>query len=197
MELRNLPWYGQLLVFLVIGGICCALFYYLHYSPTQDTIKSTIEKREKLEQEIRKAERAKEQRERIEEQLAANLKILEDLKGILPERKEISDILARIQNIVTNSRLRIMVFDPGNESRKEFYVEWPIKVSVEGSYHNLGIFFDQLSRLKKIFTVNNLSIIPLRTSGEGFTIKADFNATTYIYQEAAPTQKAAATRRRR
>jgi len=113
MELRNLPWYGQLLVFLVIGGICCALFYYLHYSPTQDTIKSTIEKREKLEQEIRKAERAKEQREKIEEQLAANLKILEDLKGILPERKEISDILARIQNIVTNSRLRIMVFDPG------------------------------------------------------------------------------------
>ncbi len=186
MELQNLPWYGQLGVFLLIGAICFGLFYYLHYSPTNDNIERVVEDREKIVLEIRKAEKARADRQKIEEQLAANQKILEDLKGILPERREIADILSRIQNIVTNARLRIMRFTPGKEVARDIYIEWPIVVSVEGSYHNLGIFFDQLSRLKKIFNVYNLNITPLSSTREGFTIKADFNATTYIYREAPP-----------
>ncbi len=30
---------------------------------------------------------------------------------------------------------------------KEFYQEWPINIDVEGTYHNLGMFFDRVGRL--------------------------------------------------
>ena len=46
MELQNLPWYGQLLVFLVVGAVLFGIFYFVVYSPTQDEITSIVDQSE-------------------------------------------------------------------------------------------------------------------------------------------------------
>ena len=58
MDIQNLPWYGQLLVFLVVGVVFFGIFYFIVYSPTQDEISSIVVQSEKLQEEIRKAERS-------------------------------------------------------------------------------------------------------------------------------------------
>lgn len=195
MELQSLPWYGQFAVFLVIGAVVMGIFYYVHYSPNQDTIKILETQIEDLDIEIRKAEREEKKLKQIQEELEAKRAVLEKLKAILPEKSEISQILKNIQSIIQNVKLEIVNFAPRGEQRREVYIEKPINISVEGNYHNLGIFFDQLSKIKKIFTVDNLNIRPFTRMSRDFTIQASFTAITYLYRETATGTTT--TRRRR
>jgi type IV pilus assembly protein PilO len=189
MDIQNLPWYGQLLVFLVVGVVLFGIFYFIVYSPNQDEISSIIVQNEKLQEEIRKAEKNESKLKKLEEEKASNEAILEDLKGILPEKQEVSQILRKIQAIASNARLKTSTFTFNNESKRDIYLEWPIVISLEGNYHNLGMFFDQVARLKKIFTIDGLHISPLNSLSYDYTIKASFTATTYIYSENAAIRK--------
>jgi type IV pilus assembly protein PilO len=199
MDLQSLPWYAQFLVFLLIGGILFGIFYMLHYSDGQTMIENLDRQIEKLEVDIRKAEKKERLLKQIKEEKEAKEKVLEVLKGILPEEKEIAQILRRVQGIITSSRLKIQKWATNKDQRKEVYTEVPISISLDGNYHNLGQFFDQLSRLKKIFTVNGLSISPITKMTSIYTIKASFTASTYTYQQAkaAPAKKKAPQRRRK
>jgi type IV pilus assembly protein PilO len=191
MEIQNLPWYGQLLVFLLVGAVLFGIFYFVIYSPTQDEIASIVAQSEQLQEEIRMAERNQDKLKKLEEEKALNEKILEDLKGILPEKKEVSQILRKIQAIASNARLKTSAFTFGAEVNREIYLEWPIRISLEGNYHNLGIFFDQVSRMKKIFTIDGLNLAPLASLSYDYTITASFTATTYIYHENVAPRPAA------
>lgn len=196
MDIQNLPWYGQLLVFLVVGVVFFGIFYFIIYSPTQDEISAIVVQSEKLQEEIRKAEKNESKLKKLEEEKASNAAILEDLKGILPEKQEVSQILRKIQAIASNARLKTGTFVFNNEVRRDIYLESPIAISLEGNYHNLGLFFDQVARLKKIFTIDGLRITPLHSLSYDYTIKASFTATTYIYSEAIAAKKAGGKRAR-
>lgn len=190
MDIQNLPWYGQFLVFLVVGVVFFGIFYFIVYSPTQDEIGSIVAQSGKLLEEIRKAEKSESKLKKIEEEKANNEAIMEQIKGILPETQEVSQILRKIQAIASNARLKTGTFTFSNESKRDIYMEWPIAISLEGNYHNLGLFFDQVARLKKIFTIDGLHISPLNNLSSDYTVQATFTATTYIYNEAAAVRKA-------
>lgn len=195
MELQSLPWYAQFLVFLLIGGIVFGIFYMLHYSDGQALIESLDNQIETLEIEIRKAEKKERQLQQIKEEKEAKEKILEKLKEVLPEEKEIAQILRKIQGIITSARLKIQRWVTNKDMRKEIYTQVPINISLDGNYHNLGQFFDHLSRLRKIFTVDGLRITPISRMTSIYTIKASFTASTYTYQAAAAVKKTAPRRR--
>jgi type IV pilus assembly protein PilO len=195
MDLQSLPVYGQFLVFLLIGGILFGIFYMVYYSDGESRIETLQSQIDSLEREIKKAEKKEMQLKQIKEEKEAKEKVLDKLKEILPEKKEISQILRRVQSIISGARLKIQRWTTQNEKRHEIYVEVPIAITLDGNYHNLGIFFDQLSKLKKIFTVNNLNIRPLPKMTSTFTVKASFTASTYTYRERKPRGRGRGKRR--
>jgi len=197
MDLQSLPWYGQLGVYLIIGAVLFGFFYYLHYSPTSKTIDRTETDLEAVESKIRIAERQEGKLKQLKEEIANYEATLEELKLILPEESEVSQIIKKIQSIISSARLKIGKFAEQKKSTKKVYVEVPYSISLEGTYHNLGVFFDQLSRLQKIFTVNNLSIVPIKKKVSDYSITANFNTSTYIYKKSASKNKGKPKRRRR
>jgi type IV pilus assembly protein PilO len=72
----------------------------------------------------------------------------------------------------------------------EYYQEWPINVDVEGTYHNLGMFFDRVGRLSRLVNVGNLKIANQTTPRPSNTIKVSCVATTFVYVEASPSPAA-------
>jgi len=199
MELQNMPWYAQLLVFLLIGGIVFGIFYFAYYSDNQTRIAGITSQIDALENEIRGLERKKGKIKDMKAEVEAKKAVLEKLKEILPEKNEISLILKKIQSIITTARLDIQKWTTVGERAKEIYVEHPINIVVDGNFFNMGMFFDQLSKLKKIFTVANLKLTPLTRMTHTYTVKASFTALTYTFREktAASGSKSRTPRRRR
>jgi len=78
---------------------------------------------------------------------------------------------------------------------KEFYQEWPIAVEVEGTYHNLGFFFDRVGRLPRLVNVGNLKIKSQQKQTASNTINAACVATTFVYLETPPAPPPGAPRK--
>ncbi len=180
MELEDLPWYGQFLVFLLLGAVLLAFFYFLHYKGKGEEIDRMEQKIGTVEREIATAERKITQLQRIKKEIELKQAQLQQLKEILPEEKEIETILQKTVSIISNARLEMdSIKFPSPRRRDVVLMQVPLIVKLRGSFHNLGSFFDHLSKQKKIFTVSSLRIQPRRNTSKGFTISADFNASTY------------------
>ena len=62
--------------------------------------------------------------------------------------------------------LQERLFQPGSESRKDFYAELPIKMQLTGGYHEFGLFVSSIAALPRIVTLHDIEITRggLRTS---------------------------------
>jgi type IV pilus assembly protein PilO len=108
---------------------------------------------------------------------------LEVLKRILPPEKEMPDLMRRVQYLAAQSSLRVPKFNPGPPAQKDFYQEIPIRVDFDGTYHNLGAFFDRISRMSRLVNIGNVSIKAQTNPTINSTVMASAVATTYVYQE--------------
>lgn len=184
--MKNWPWYG----YVILGVIVLGLLFFLYYKPKNDELKSVRAERVKMEEEVTRLRAKKQQLDQIEAELESLNKTLRDLEAIIPLKKEISEILRRIQQLAYDSRLTIRRFAPRGEIDREFYSEWPIPIEITGSYHNLGIFFDRLSRFSRLFNVESFSIKSIPRQTEDETITSNFTAKTYIFLEESAAQPA-------
>ena len=117
-----------------------------------------------------------------------NLQVkLNDLLAILPTTPETGELLKWVKNLTDQSNLDLKRFNPQPLKAVEFYKEFPIQMEIEGDYHDLGVFFDRISKYSRIINVSNVNI-GARTQGKG-SINSNFTATTFVYDEKAAQQQ--------
>jgi type IV pilus assembly protein PilO len=177
--MKTWPWYGSLVLALIIF----ALVFFFYFKPKDQELKDLRTERQKIELEVRDLRIKKEQLVKIEAELVSLKAILKELEVIIPQKKEISEILRRIQQLAFDARLDILKFAPGGEIKKDFFAEWPIPIEVTGNYHNLAIFFDRLSLFDRIFNVEDFAIRSTQTQSDALTITSGFTAKTYYFIE--------------
>jgi len=129
---------------------------------------------------------------------AAYVEQLEEMKKTfnvmlrqLPNKTDIESLLVDLSQTSVASGLDVKYFKPETEIPKEFYAEYPIRISVTGQYHQFGQFISGLAALPRIVTLNNISIVELkekrpagtRESAPENKLKMDLVATTYRYLE--------------
>jgi type IV pilus assembly protein PilO len=186
IDLNSKPWYVAAIVGVVLG---IAMFVVMNIYIFKD-IRTQIERLEtnidELEREIEKGRAAKADLPRLEEDIRNYEIELERLRKILPTKRETDNLIKRAKQLTERGRFRLTRFTPGAFEDRDFFIEWPIRVGLDGTYHELGLFFDRLSRFSRIINVTELTINPTRKSDSGFTIHAEFVQRTYIYKEETP-----------
>lgn len=184
--LTKLPLAGQLGLSIFLALLICGGFYYFWYSPALEEEAKKTTQLEALQKDIRALEVTANKLQEFQREVQLLEAKLETLKRILPPEKETPDLMRRVQYLAAQSSLLIKRFTPGTTSNKEFYQEVPINVDVEGTYHNLGQFFDRVSRLSRLVNMGNIRIRAQGTQTVSNTIGASAVATTYIYIETPP-----------
>jgi len=192
---KNMPWYG----YIILAGFIVALAFFAYFKPKNQELENVRANRTKVEREVRDLREKKKELDLIETEIAELNKSLEELEAFIPRKKEVADILRRIEQLATDARLTMVRYTPRPEIPREFYNEWPIPIEITGNYHSLGVFFDRLSRFPRIFTVENFSIKTLSKQVGDATITANWTAKTYIFRddEPAPAKPAAKTTRKK
>jgi len=183
--MREWPWYGYLLLAVIILG----LFYFLYFKSHNEEINLVKEERLRTEAEIVKLRAKKEEMDKIEKEIESMKQTLAKLETIIPLKEEISDILRKIQELAWDSRLTIEKFIPKADVDKEFYYEKPISIEITGNYHNLAIFYDRLSNFSRLYNIEDFTIKSLRSQSDTSTISAVSTATTYIFKEEEPEKE--------
>src|SRR5262249_9462644 len=154
----KLPLGGQLGVSVALAAVIGGLFWWQYWSPATEERDQKTTKLEGLNKEIRALEVTAQKLPEFQREVALLEKKLETLKTILPPAKETPDLMRKVQALAAQSNLTINNFTPGATVSRDFYQEWPIAMGMTGSYHNLAMFFDKVSRLPRLVNVSNLRI---------------------------------------
>src|SRR5687767_6307873 len=185
LSLSKLPWYAQIGAFVVVCAAAVFGFWKFYVSETQADIQLRQTRLNALRVDIDRGVAAARQLPHFQDQVSKLEERLESLRQVLPEEKDVADILRRIQGLATKSNLTIQRFQPGKVLQQKLYAEIPYKLQAEGTYHNLGFFFDQISKFPRIINVSEISIKSKEPPEPGKTILAECVATTFVLQEGA------------
>jgi len=185
LSLNKLPWYGQvgLFVALALGGV--GVFYYFYVMPLNVDMEGRRQTLAGLRANIAKGSATANQLNQFKGQVAELESRLESLRAVLPEQKDVGDLLRRIQTLATQSSLSVRGFKPSPSVTKQLHAEWPIALKLEGTYHNLGIFFDRVSKFSRIISISSIDIRSKAKPEINSTITADCVATTFVLLDPA------------
>jgi type IV pilus assembly protein PilO len=192
LSLTKLPWYGQLAVFALIGVALAVVFWQQYAAPQRENIEQRQQQLATLRTQADNALRDARRLPEIRKEVAALEGQLDQLRLRLPEEKDVSDLLRRIQAMATQSNLTIRGFTPQAVTTRQAYQEWPIGLQVEGTYHNLGAFLERVSRFPRIINVTGLRIAAKEPPTATGTITAECTAMTFVMSEPKPAAAAAA-----
>lgn len=191
LQMNKLPWWGQLLVFTLVGGIIVGAYYYLY--ATQANADLDVRRAElaairgRIDKGMETARKLPEFRAQVGDLEAK----LDNLKAILPEEKDVAELLRRLQTLASQSNLTIRHFRPRAIAVKELHAEWPIELEVEGAYHNVGQFLDKVSKLPRIINVGTMELTSVPQTRPGVTVKVTCTAMTFVLND-QPAPAAAA-----
>jgi type IV pilus assembly protein PilO len=190
VSLSKLPWWGQIGAFVVVSAGAVFGFWNFYVSEVQADMAIRQTRLAALRQDVTKGNATARRLPNFQSEVTELEQRLENLRQVLPEEKDVADILRRIQGLAAKSNLTIRGFQPGKPVQQKLYQEIPYKVVAEGTYHNLASFFDQVSRFPRIINISGISITAKDQPSPNVTIVAEYVATTFVLQDAAGTGKA-------
>jgi type IV pilus assembly protein PilO len=161
---------------LIIGG-----FIYLSYWPKYEHINRLNSELDKLEAKLETAMKNAADLDKFKAKMREAESQFQMAMKKLPEKEEIPSLLASISNSGQQVGLEFQLFEPRPEKKKEFYAEIPVVINVKGDYHNTALFFDQVARLPRIVTIENIQMSPLKGSTRELSTKC--MAVTYKFLE--------------
>ena len=188
LSLNKLPWYAQVGLFVALAVAGVAAFYYLYAVPAEQALEAQHKKLSALRVDISRGMAIAQQLPQFRAQVADLESRLDGLKAILPEEKDFGDLLRSLQTLAVQSNLTIKLFKPAPVVTKELHAEWPINIELEGTYHNLGLFYDRISRFSRIINVGNTAIKAKDRPDQNTSISVACVATTFVLLDPAKTE---------
>ena len=171
----------KLAITVVIVLLPAVAFYFAYYQPKAEEIANLEKKKVTLQKEIKEVKKKAANLAKFEKELEeARGKYLE-MAVLLPKDKEIPQLLKDISSLGRTAGLDFNTFKPLPDVPRDFYAEIPISIKVRGPYHNMGYFFDQVSKLERIVSVTNVKMSsPKKESGE-MLLNSDCRLVTYRF----------------
>jgi len=185
LSLSKLPWYAQIGAFVLVSAGAVFGFWNFYVSELNADIELRQSRLTAMRTDIAKGNTTARQLPQFQQQVAELQSRLENLRQVLPDEKDVADILRRIEGLAVKSNLKIQRFQPTKVVQQKLYAEIPYRLEAEGTYHNLGAFFDQISKFPRIINVGEISIKSKAPPEQNRTIVAECTATTFVLQEGA------------
>jgi type IV pilus assembly protein PilO len=160
-----------------------ALSYFFVLSPLLLRIDALVQRKTQVTAEVNQARAQVAEIERFRREIVELEKRLVLLQDRLPSEKETPTLYRALSSAAEQAGLGVSLFQPRDARAKDVVNEIPITLSAEGSYHQLAKFFERVSALPRVVTVNDFKMTGLPKSRN--SLKADLTLATYMYRTAA------------
>ncbi len=179
-SINKLPWYGQLGAFVGLSLAATGVFWYVYASPTEESLTARRSELQMLRGEIDRGLATARRLPEFRAELADLQVQLDGRRRELPEERDVADLLRSVQATATQSNLTILGFTPQAVTTQELHAEWPIGLQLAGTYHDLGVFLDRISKFPRIINVSDITIVASADATAAATITVQCVATTFV-----------------
>jgi len=185
-KLPALPWYLRLVMFLAIGGVLYAGFWYFVTSGTRAQTKEMENEIANLKTKNAQAAIVQQNLNNFKAAYKAREEEFAELKALLPEQRELTKVLEGIQDRARSNGLVLTKFNPKEDMHEADYSGKKIEVSVVSGFGGLRAFFEQLAHYQRIVSITNFELKQLEKQSLTKTVDARFDLTAYYLASERP-----------
>lgn len=192
-RLAKLPRTQRLMVYGLLGVLLAVLFYFFLLDPKLSELDKLESDQSNLRQQLAQVESRAKNKDALEAELETLKADLKQALKELPNDREIPGLLKGISTLGRNVGLEVKKFQPLPEKPREFVAEVPVAIEVEGSYHEVAMFFDRLSKMNRIVYVQDVVMGKPTDRGGKVILSVTGQATTFRFltdEEIAAAKKA-------
>lgn len=183
-KIKNLKWHFQLMLLVTVAAVLYMGVWYFVTSETRDEIAVLNDQISQLQAKNETARVATQRINEFRALYASKAEEYEELKVLLPEQREITNVLQGLQDTANGSRMTVMRFAPRDDTTQNSIMAKPVEIEVDSNFTNLRAFFESMAKLPRIVSITDFKIHQLDKQTESKTIHAQFLLTAYY---AAPT----------
>jgi type IV pilus assembly protein PilO len=178
-----------LLLALIVGG-----HYWFVYQGQAEELDRQKKALAKLEEELQEKQEIAGNLSMFKKKVEFLQQKLEEKKKNLPDDANMDQLLKTLNELSEKSDIRILKFTPQPEVRKNFYAEIPVKMEIQGNYHEITTFFDKVAKEDRIINITSIVMEDPKEKSGKIVLKSSCLAKTF---RALPPQQQAAAQQKK
>ncbi|MBF0473483.1 MAG: type 4a pilus biogenesis protein PilO [Nitrospirae bacterium] len=194
IDLINIPTPAKFAITAIPAILICVAIYFLIFDPNNKEINTLTADILKQKDEISKKQKDVKELPIRTKQYDEVLKRFDEIKYQLPMENEVSNLLKQVSDNATINNVPILSWNPGSDKKRNTagmdYLERPVDITLNGSYHNLGRFFASLTALDRIVNIQNIRLGNPTIKEKEATLNISFSAVTFSSVAAEPKAEA-------
>lgn len=178
-KFNALAWYMQLLIMV---GMASLLYFGVWYFFTADARAEVQTLNDQVAQLKAQNEAARVATQRINEfrTLYASKEVeYDELKVLLPEQREITNVLQGLQDTARESKMIVQRFSPQEDTQEDSMMAKPVQIEVDSNFNNLRVFFERMAKLQRIVSITDFKIHQSDQQTANKTLYAQFTLKAY------------------
>jgi type IV pilus assembly protein PilO len=187
----KLPQKQKIAILVAIVLVIVGLYVYMSVLPRLAILNDRQEELAKKQKELMELKKVVADLPRFEKELKQIEAQFKEALTLLPNTREIPSLLTNISNLARDCGLEIMLFQPKPEVLENFYAQIPVEMKIVGKYHDLGIFFDRVSKIPRIVNILDITMdkkpVQAKSAADPGLLNASFRAVTYKFVEVKQT----------
>ena len=164
---------------MVLFVACLGVGYWFHVKDLQASLVEVQNREDGLRNELETKAILAANLESYRRQLAQMEEDFGSLLAQLPGETEVPGLLEDINETGLGSGVEFDSIQLQPEQTREFYIELPINILVNGTYHDFGAFVSAVASLPRIVTLNDFTI---NAGGNRSALNMQITARTYRYR---------------
>jgi type IV pilus assembly protein PilO len=169
----------KLLVLFLLMVLVAAGYYFVFH---RDKAKELSQAKQSYQRLVREEkdwlERKKNYMKDVEELNRKKERQREQIR-ILPPDAEMSSFLNDLDNLAGLAGLDLKLIEPQSEQGAGFYAKIPVRLILEGRFHQIAKFFYSISKLERVINIENIEFSNVRVEENDVQMTTAVMATTF------------------
>jgi Tfp pilus assembly protein PilO len=181
-KLQALSWQAQLGILVGVSVLLFGMFWYFVTGGKRAESVTLTEQVENLKRQNAELQIVQQRVNELRETFKGLESQYDELKVLLPEQREITNVLDSLQGRARSSNLSFMRFKPKDDredTKGDFYSGKPVEVQVTSNFNNLRQFFDEMAKYQRIVSITDFKLNQLANQSSGRTMDSQFILTAY------------------
>jgi type IV pilus assembly protein PilO len=128
------------------------------FQPRSESIATLEQEYESISADLMKAKQTASRLPQVKEEYEQLVARWDEAKTLLPTEKEMAELLTQVTVAGQRSGVDFVLFEPRPPVPQDIYLENEINVTVQGGYHEIGMFLGRLSNLPRIVNVKQITM---------------------------------------
>jgi type IV pilus assembly protein PilO len=190
----------QVVTMLVLAGLITAGLYFGLFKGLDDENTTARAQLAVVKAQVAELKRYQNDIPRLNQRIASLKQQLDIQRRIVPDETEADQFMHMLQNTAQSSGIEIRRWTAKPGISRDYYVEVPFDLELDGPYYSVLNFFEKVAHLERIVNISNLSLTALKADSGGKrsyqyapheTVIGSCTATTYFSRDLAAAAKPA------